>query len=131
MAGDGSIDDLAERAPGEDPEDPYAEVDVSALPDWWAAAIHEFEAHGLRPFRPSRFEDGALTQPIIERLEREHDVDVRLAGIDAHRDGRWEVLVDGVPVADVSHRRSPDGYTVFGITRERFEAVVEDYVRDR
>ena len=43
MTGDG-VDALRDREPGEDPDDPYADVDLDELPDWWREAVQEFAA---------------------------------------------------------------------------------------
>ncbi len=126
MTDDQGVEALAGREPGEDPEDPYADVPLETLPAWWREAVLEFAAHDLRPYRPPRFADDALTQPLIDELEAELGVTVRLMGLDARYLDDWSVVVDGEPVAEVPHRRSPDGYTRFGIDADAFEAVVRE-----
>ena len=126
MADEQRVEALAGREPGEDPEDPYADVPLETLPDWWREAIEEFAAHDLRPYRPPRFADDELTQPLIDALEAELGVTVRLMGLDARYLDDWSVVVDGEPVAEVPHRRSPDGYSRFGIEADAFETLVRE-----
>lgn len=119
---------LATRSPGEDPADPYADVDLATLPDWWREAVETFEAHGLRPYRPPRFADGVLKHEVVDRLQADLDVDVTLACFDADRPDRWQVRIDGEQVATVGHHRSPEGYSVFETDSSDFEALVRDAV---
>jgi hypothetical protein len=118
----------ATRSPGTDPDDPYEGVDVASLPDWWRRAIETFEAHGLRPYRPPRFADGRLTHEVIAGLEADLGVEVGLGSVDSDYRERWEVRVDGDPVAEVGRHRDPEGYTVYEIDGEAFAALVRDAV---
>lgn len=111
-----SFDDLPRRD-----EDPYEDVDIDTLTDWWREAIEEFREYGLRPFRPARFEDSSLKFEVVSELERELDIDVRFVGIDARYGDDWTVEVDGDAVGTVPRRRDPDGYTVFEMTADEFE----------
>lgn len=120
------VESLRSRPPGHEPEDPYEDVDVSTLPDWWEEAIRQFEAHGLRPFRPSRFEDGELTRDVVDRIEATFDVTVRIAGVDAEYGDDWTVFVDGDPVGSVARRRTRNGYTVFEVSSDEFESLICD-----
>lgn len=122
------IDQLSSRSPGDDPEDPYADVDISELPEWWQRAIREFEAHDLRPYRPPRFADGTLTHRVVETLERDLGVDVSFGSRDDDYREQWEVRVDGSPVEKVARHRSPNGYTVYEIGSDRFESLVRSAV---
>ena len=118
------VESLRSRPPGRDPEDPYEDVDISVLPDWWADAVRQFESHGLRPFRPSRFANGALAYHVVDRLETELDVTIRIVGIDVEYGDDWTVFVDDEPVDTVPRRRSRQGYTIFGISSDEFESLV-------
>jgi len=124
MSRDGDVDALRARDPGEDPEDPYADVDVSALPGWWRDAIAEFEDAGLRPYRPPRFADGELTPEVIRDLETELGVDVRFVCFDGRYGDDWAVEVDGEVVSEVGRHRSTEGYTRFEVSSSEFRALV-------
>lgn len=115
---------LASQTPGADAEDPYSDVDVSRLPDWWARAVQEFRAHDLRPYRPPRFADGVLTHEVVDELEAAFDVDVSFGCVDADYRERWQVRVDGEVVRAVGRRRSPRGYTVYDVDSEVFRDLV-------
>ncbi|PSQ17528.1 hypothetical protein BRD00_07445 [Halobacteriales archaeon QS_8_69_26] len=125
-----SVSDLAGREPGED-EDVYADTDLDALPEWWRAAIEEHEAFGLRPYRPPRFSDGELVPPVLDRLEVDHDADVRIVGKNVTPGDAWSVLVDGRHAFDIGRHRDPRGYTVYELAASEFVAGVADHVGDR
>lgn len=122
------IDRISARSPGADPEDPYADIDVSTLPDWWRRAIREFEEHDLRPYRPPRFENGTPVHEVVGELEREFGVEIRFASIDTDYREEWTVEVDGEPVATVGRRRSPEGYTLYEIRDTEFASLVRDEI---
>ncbi|MGM0590127.1 MAG: hypothetical protein ACQETI_00620 [Halobacteriota archaeon] len=119
---------LESRPAGSDPEDPYDDVDVSELPTWWRRAVREFDAHGLRPYRPPRFEDDVVTYPLIADLESELGVDIRLGSVDSDYRERWEVWVDDAHVGEVGRHRSPEGYTVYELASDEFERRVRSAV---
>lgn len=122
-----SIETLANRDPGRD-SDPYADVDLTELPAWWRRAIEEHEAYGLRPYRPPRFADGTLKYEVVSRLEERHGIEVRLVGKNVGHPDDWVVFVGDDSVGTVEHRRSPEGYTVFGVSADDFVAMVEEYL---
>lgn len=119
---------LESRSPGAD-EDPYADVDLEELPDWWRRAVEEFRAHDLRPYRPPRLADGALAHEVVEELEAELGVELSFGSVDAAFRERWEVRLDGDAVAAVDRHRSPEGYTVYEVDAERFRELVREAVR--
>lgn len=123
--GDRNVSDLRSRTPGEDPEDPYRDVDVSGLPEWWQEAIEEFERHGLRPYRPPRFEDDVLKHEIIEDLERDHGIHIRFVAYNTRFEDDWEVQIDGESIGEIGRHRAPEGYTVFETDSEEFVEFVE------
>ena len=123
------VEALVARGPGEDPEDPYADVDVSQLPDWWQRAIEKFESHGLRPYRPPRFEDGSLKHEVVADLESRLGVTIKLLGLNVQYGDDWVVRVDGESVSRVPRRRDPAGYTVFEVESDEFVELIEDYVK--
>lgn len=118
----------ADLPAGYDEEDPYADEDLSTYPDWWRRNIEEFRAHGMRPYRPPRFADDTLTPPVIDDLEAELDVTVRLRSVNPQAGGDWEVVVDGDPVATVDRRREGEGFTRYAVDADEFEALVRDAV---
>lgn len=126
-----TVSSLRSRSPGETPHDPYGDVDVSELPAWWQAAIREYEAFGLRPYQPPRFEDGTLKHTVVSALEDELDVSIVLLGWNVEYEDDWSVYVDGEPIGDIGRRRSPDGYTVFEMTADEFVEFVRATVADR
>lgn len=119
---------IGSRDPGADPDDPYEDVDVSELPEWWRRAIKEFEAHDLRPYRPPRFEDGVLTHTVVEELEREFDIRITFGSVESDFRERWEVRIDGTQIDEIGRRRSPNGYSVYETGSEAFEELVRDAV---
>lgn len=121
------IAELAERERTTDPSEIYE--DLASLPPWWQEAVHEFETNNLRPYRPSRFTDDEIVREVVTGLEERYDVEIRLGAKNPSRDGPWAVYVDGEPVVDVKHRRKPDGYTVYGVSSDRFERIVTKAVR--
>ena len=124
---DEAIARLRSRDPGED-ADPYADIDVDELPEWWQRAKREFEAHGLRPFRPPRFEDGTLKYGVVDELEAELGVEVSFTSIDSEYTEEWELRIDGDVVDRIGRRRSPEGYTVYEIDTDAFVGLVESAV---
>lgn len=116
--------DLEDRPPGWEPSDPYEGVDVAELPSWWTRSIAEFDWHGLRPYRPPRFEDDAITPPVVERLEAEYDAEIRFVGVDADYGDAWGVYVDGERVLTADREREPAEFTRFHVTRDDFERAV-------
>lgn len=130
MDDDPSVEQLQSRAPGVDPEDPYEDVDIDVLPEWWQRAIEEFEAHDLRPYRPPRLDDGTLAYEAIASLEREFNLDIRFVSVDTDYRERWTVRVDGEPVGTIGRHRSSDGYTVYEIERTQFESLIRDAIEE-
>lgn len=122
-----AIERLRSRDPGED-ADPYADVDVSELPEWWRKTKREFEEYGLRPYRPPRFEDGTLKYETVDRLEEELDVEISFTSIESPYTDVWEVRIDGEIVDRVGRFRSPNGYTVYEIESGEFAELIESAV---
>ncbi|MGB9958732.1 hypothetical protein ACOZ4B_20380 (plasmid) [Haloferax prahovense] len=99
-----------------DRDDPYAAVDLDALPEWWRIAVEEFRDHHLGPYRPPRFADGLVVPPVLDRLEAEYDVDIQFIGIDVAHGDTWGIYADGDRIGTVSRERTRDGYTRYDIT---------------
>ena len=106
--------------------DPYADEDLATYPDWWRATIEEWNEYGLRPFRPSRFADGALAVETVEALEAEFGVEIRLRAVNPEVGEAWQVLVDGEPVAEVGRHRDGDGGSVYELTADAFATLVAE-----
>lgn len=122
------IADLATRSPGSDPEDPYEGVVISELPVWWQRAIEEFDSHGLRPYRPPRFEDGVLQYTVVENLEEEYNVEIRFIDFNPTEDDFCEVVIEDESIGQIEWRRSPDGYTVIETDSDEFRELVENHL---
>lgn len=108
-----------------DGHEPYADVDVTALPGWWRRAVEHFREQGIGPYRPPRFTDGTLGPALVDALEADLGVDIRFRCKNASVGADWTVLVDGEPVGTIGRHRSRDRYTVFEMTGEAFA----DWVR--
>lgn len=119
-----------DRGPNPDhrDEDPYADVDIDTLPDWWREAIEEFRAYDLRPYRPPRFADGELLHEVVEPLEDDLGVEIDFIGVNVTAGDDWTVRVDGDPIGDIGRRRTADAYTQFELTSDAFEDLVRDAV---
>jgi len=115
--------------PGYDESDPYEGEDLETYPEWWRRNVEEFREHDMRPYRPPRLSDGALSPPVLERLEADYGVDLTVRSTDP-ADGNWALLVDGEPVCELAHERDGGGYTVYGITAAELEAAVREAAGD-
>lgn len=114
---------------GYDPEDPYDDVDLHSLPEWWRRNVELHRAYDMRPYRPPRFDDGEAVPPVVDELEREFGVDVALRGFAAaDGDADWDAWVDGERVVALDHRRDESGSSVYGVTAEEFRRLVRDAV---
>ena len=117
----------AHYPPGYDAEDPYEGTDLEAYPEWWRRNVETFREHNMRPYRPSRFAEGAFVRPLLDRLEAVFGVSVRIRTPDP--DGEWELLVDDERVATLDRYRHEDGYTVYEIEAEEVERLACKAVR--
>jgi len=109
---------------GFDEDNPYDDVDVSEYPAWWRRNIEQFRRHEMRPYRPPRFTDDEFTPEVIADLEAELGVDILMRAVEPRVGDDWTVLVDGEPVTTVGRHRSGDGYTVYELPSDAFEAAV-------
>lgn len=103
---------------------------LSELPDWWREAIIEFREHGLPPYQPPRFKDGALKHEVVEELEQKHDVEIDFIGIDTVHNEDWTVRVDGNPIGEIVHTRSSDRASLYGLSSDEFVEWVEEHIDD-
>jgi len=111
---------------GYDEEDPYEGEDLNEYPEWWRRNIEEFREHGLRPYRPPRFDDDVLVPPFVSELEDEMTVEIHLRTLEPARGGTWEVLLGLERVTTVDHYRHSDGYSVYEIESELLEQLIRD-----
>jgi hypothetical protein len=117
----------AGHPPGYDEDDPYEDVDVETLPDWWRHNVETFREHRMRPYRPPQFVDGDLVPELVARLESDLGVEVRIhKRIGPDRAGDWTVLVDGRPATSLDRVRTEEGRSVYEITAEAFETAVRE-----
>ncbi len=116
---------LSERDPGADDEDPYEEVDISTLPEWWQDAIEEHRRYDLRPYRPPRFEDDVIYPRMKAEMQEELGADIMLVCYDIES-REWDIIVDGEEVASVTRERLPEGYSLIEMTSEEFRTVIEE-----
>lgn len=107
------------------------DVDRSDLPDWWRQAIEEFEEFGLPEYKPSRFQDGAITHTVVSELEEEFDIDILLIGVNVSHGDDWTVRVDSEDIGTIPRTRSKKGYTVFEMESDAFVSWVRDNIDDR
>jgi hypothetical protein len=114
----------ASLPPGYDEDSPYDGTELEALPAWWRENVDAFRRHGMRPYRPPRFADGAVTTEVIDRLEAEHGISVRIRALNPQAGGDWEIVVDGDPVGCIDRERTEGGYSEYGVTAAEFEALV-------
>jgi len=101
-------------------DQPYADVDLAALPSWWRNAVEHFEDRGIGPYRPPRFEDGTLKPELVRELEVTLEISIRFRCKNATVGDDWTVLVDGESAGTIGRHRSRDRYTVFEMTGSEF-----------
>lgn len=119
-----ATDRSADAPPGYDEEDPYADADLTKFEPWWRNNIEVFDAHGMRPYRPPQFSDGAYTPKVIRTLEKEHGVSIQLRVLDPQAGNDWEIRIDGEPVETVKRYRDDGGFSVYAIDSEAFRQLV-------
>jgi len=105
-------------------ENPYEGVDIEELPDWWQDCLAEFEALGLYTYVPATFTDGRVVRTVIEELESEHDVPIKLLRVGGGPDDEWTVEVDDAAVGSVPWTRLRDGVSIVEVDSEEFERIV-------
>ena len=108
-----------------DVEDPaaLAEAPRSSDPERVYGGL-EFAERDLRPYRPSRLADDAITYEVIDELEDRYGVAVELKSDDPTRSGSWRVVVDGETAITTTHTRKAEGFTRYGITESELREAV-------
>jgi hypothetical protein len=132
MARDGDHDPprSANYPPGFDEADPYDKVELGTYPEWWRQNIREFRKYGMRPYRPPRFQDGALTPEVISQLEADLNVTIDLRAINPRVNEDWSVWVDGARIGQIGRERTGDGHTEYHMTAAEFEQLVRTATPD-
>ena len=117
----------AGHPPGYDEDDPYEDVDVETLPDWWRHNVETFREHRMRPYRPPQFSDGAVVTEVVEDLEGGLGVAITLRKhIGAEGGSAWRVSVDGEVVTELERLRTEEGRSVYSVTSDAFEQAVRE-----
>lgn len=80
---------------GYDEEDPYAEINIDELPNWWRKNIEEFRRHDLRPYRPPRFTDDVLVPPVVQNIEHYLGKSVHIRAINPQKKNEWKITISG------------------------------------
>lgn len=121
----------ADAPAGFDEEDPYEGVDLAEFPEWWRENVCEFREHRMRPYRPPEFADGVLVPELVDQVETDLDVELRISKhIGADAEESWKVLVDGEAVTEIDRIRNEEGRSVYSVTGETFEQLIRDSVDD-
>jgi hypothetical protein len=114
---------------GHDEDDPYDDDDdLSSYPDWWQENAELFRSHEMRPYRPSRFEGGAIVAQVLDNLEDELGVSIFLRRTGRESRGVWTVAVDGEPVARLERERTEQAFTRYRMNADTFKRLVRDAV---
>lgn len=122
---------------GYDEDNPYEDEDLEKYPQWWQENVKEFQAHNMRPYRPPQFKDGSIVPELVNELQEQLGVDVKLqkrdpqndAGENPHQEHDWDVLIDGERISTVPRYRAPEGYSVYDIGSDAFEEMVRRSLR--
>jgi hypothetical protein len=102
----------------------------SDRPDWWRENERIREERGLPPYDPPRFADGTYVHEVLDRLETDRGVDLRLMGVNTRYPEDWEVRVDGEPAFDIERTRDENGNTVYGLDADAFVRRVDEHLRE-
>lgn len=112
--------------PGYDEDDPYEDEDLDEYPEWWRRNIEKFREHGMRPYRPPRFEDGELIPEVIADLEEEigEQLQLRAHNPEVHAD--WGIWLGDKHVGTIGRERSGDGYTLYKMDSSQFGDLIRN-----
>jgi len=116
---------------GYDEDDPYEGEDTTTYPEWWQRNIEVFRLHGLRPYRPPQFIDGAYTTHVIGDLEEKYELAIDLRSYNPHKGNSRELIVDGESIATIEHEREAEGYTEYKISSDEFEQLVRSSIESK
>lgn len=116
--------------PGYDEDDPYDDIELDTLPDWWRQNVHLHDQFDLRPYRPPRFIDDKIVPEQIRKLENEFGVEIQLK-TNEPKSNQWKIYIDGNDVGTFSHSRDGEGYSVYGILSTTFTSLVKEVVSSK
>lgn len=125
----------ADLPAGYDDDDPYEGEDLETYPEWWRENIEEFQEHNMRPYRPPQFSDGTVVPALTHELEEQLSVEIKFqnrtpereAEDGAHEPHDWDVLLDGEQIGTVPRYRAPEGYSVYDVDADAFEALIREH----
>jgi hypothetical protein len=103
----------------------FDDTDDRRYPDWWQNNICEFKDHELGDYHPPVFKDGKYAPVTVEALETEYDVDIKFQSVNPQTGNRWQILVDGEPIADIDRERKIGGISIYQITSDSLEKKLE------
>lgn len=109
-------------------DDPYSDIDLSQLPDWWRRAVEEFREYGLKPYHPPTFEDGTYKHRVVDELEERLGVDVDFVGTGVSVSDAWTVRVDNSSVGTIERHRDSGGYSVYEMESDEFREWILGHV---
>lgn len=118
----------ADLPPGFDNSNPYSDIDTNKLPNWWKDNIDLFSNHGMRPYKPPRFNDSSLVPKVISNLEAKYNIIIHLRSKAQRLEKNWIITVNHKDVARVSRHRDGSGYSVYDISSLEFEGVITEYL---
>lgn len=121
----------ADLPAGYDESDPYADVDLESVPDWWRRNIELFRDYELRPYRPARLADGEPLPAVVDRLEERYDVSITVRTAAPDGTDSWGIWIDGDRVADVSRTRTKEGRSEYDIDSDDLDALVTSALEPR
>lgn len=105
-------------------EEPYEDVDVEDLPQWWQDCLAEFEAHGLHRYVPAQFSDGTVVHEFVKHLESQYSVDIQLLRVGGSPGDEWTVRVDGESVGTLPRSRVRQKFSLVEVDSETFHDLI-------
>ena len=91
--------------------------------------VHENEKlrqeMNLPPYQPPKFLDGVRTHEVVPLLEDEYDCTIQFVGLNTHYEDDWRIQIDGEPLEPIGRHRDKNGNTVYEMTAEAFQTIVE------
>lgn len=98
----------------------------SDRPEWWTTNRDLREELGLPEYEPSRLLDGTYVHEIVDELESAYGCEIEFVSRNPSYPSRWEVLVDGDPVATTTRERDERGNNVYQVSAGDLRTRVEE-----